>query len=490
MRNWHEKIKKMMRMNNLLCVALAMLIAVSGCDNLEFSGNGENDNTEIPGENTGGEENGDGGEENAGGGENTGGEDNTGGEEGGDSGDENGGAGEDGGENGDEGGEEQLPELPAGVTRVTVAEFLAAEVSDVQWYGLTGTIENLTDTTYGDFDLRDETGVVYIYGLTKTKQSENDKSFSSLGLKEGDVITIVGQRYNHKGKDEMKYAYYIDAEQSVGPDQPDQPDVPSNPDASIKTAWLELPAMSKDSGLEYYSHDFKMNGKTYRNYSFGWSQKDYVALWVAYPMCGMYVEKNVGRTDKWAYDPKLGSKKSSAPFGGYGGSYSRGHQVASSDRLCCREANEQTFYGTNMTPQLQDLNGVKWEHLEKDVQALCKAVDTVYVVTGCVVKGSTKKALDSDDNQMTVPVGYYKALLSYDASSSTNRWACSAFYFEHKAYSRSTKLKTLTMSVDDLEAKTGFDFFPNLKDKIGAEEADRLEAQDPKNSTLWWSYID
>ncbi len=327
----------------------------------------------------------------------------------------------------------------------------------------------------------------------------NGEKFTSenqIGL--GDKVVVRGKIIIYKNKPEIGQGGQIVKLESAGGGSGEDDggntggDVnpgPGTGGGNVVSGWLELPAMSDNSGLEYYSHSFKMNGKEYRNYSFGWSQKDYVALWVAYPLCSMYTTKKVNRTDAWAYDPKLGKGKSSAPFGGYGGDYSRGHQVASSDRLCCAEANNQTFYGTNMTPQLQDLNGGKWEHLESQVRNLAAAVDTVYVVTGCIVKGSTSKVPDSDGNMMPVPVGYYKALLSYDASSTNNRWACAAFYFEHRKYNSSTSLKTVSMSVDDLEDKTGFDFFVNLKDKIGADEADRLEAQDPKTSTLWWSYI-
>ena len=44
--------------------------------------------------------------------------------------------------------------------------------------------------------------------------------------------------------------------------------------------------------LEYYTHSFKMGGRTYRNYSFGWSQKDRIALWVAYPLCKLYTKSD------------------------------------------------------------------------------------------------------------------------------------------------------------------------------------------------------
>lgn len=90
-------------------------------------------------------------------------------------------------------------EEPAGPEAITVAEFLAKEVNTTVWYELTGVVSNIANTTYGNFDLTDETGTVYVYGLTQTKVSSNDKSYSKLGLKEGDVLTLMGTRaaYNN-----------------------------------------------------------------------------------------------------------------------------------------------------------------------------------------------------------------------------------------------------------------------------------------------------
>ena len=96
---------------------------------------------------------------------------------------------------------------------VTVAEFNAApEATDV-YYELTGTIGGTINTTYGNFDLTDETGTVYVYGLTKAfiavGSTQNDKSYSSLGLKEGDKITIRGFRGSYNGKIEVLGAYFV-----------------------------------------------------------------------------------------------------------------------------------------------------------------------------------------------------------------------------------------------------------------------------------------
>ena len=250
-----------------------------------------------------------------------------------------------------------------------------------------------------------------------------------------------------------------------------------------KTGWLELPAMD-DPALGYYSHSFEMGGKTYRNYSFGWSQKDRVALWVAYPLCKLYTNGNVGRTNAWALDPLLG-EDSAAPFGGYAGSYARGHQIPSADRQCCREANEHTFYGTNMTPQLNAHNEGIWADLEGRVRGWANTSDTTYVVTGVTVSASSAKEKDSYGNSVTIPDAYFKAVLKYSKSSTLGTWNAAAFYLEHRAYSGGIS-KSHSMSIDELEEITGLDFFVNLPAKLGEDQAAKLESADPASSSVWW----
>ena len=270
----------------------------------------------------------------------------------------------------------------------------------------------------------------------------------------------------------------------------------SGSDVISKTGWMELPAMDNDA-LDYYSHSFSMNGKTYRNYTFGWSQKDYTAVWVAYPLCRMYTNKNVERSDDWDYDPLLGKNLSPAPFDGYAGSYTRGHQLPSADRLCCYEANAQTFYGTNMTPQLYDHNGGIWKELESKIRTIANNSDTTYVVTGVMIKNpkgyTTDSTLDkekktrpqSELKKLPVPSHYFKAILRYSKSSTLGQWNAAAFYLEHKGYSESIG-KQHSMSIDELEEITGIDFFVNLPAKIGEGAAAQLEASDPADSQMWW----
>ena len=104
--------------------------------------------------------------------------------------------------------------------KVTVAEFNAAEVNENVWYQLTGTVENLKDgDQYGNFDLKDETGSVYVYGLLSEKGGEK-KKFQDLaaakGIKNGSKITIIGTRGVFNDKIEVMNAYFVSIEGGGG----------------------------------------------------------------------------------------------------------------------------------------------------------------------------------------------------------------------------------------------------------------------------------
>ena len=102
------------------------------------------------------------------------------------------------------------------VKTVSIADFNAAAVSTDVWYQLTGTVKNLKDgDQYGNFDLEDATGSVYVYGLLSEKGGEK-KKFQDLvaakGIKEGSKITIIGNRGDFNGKIEVLNAYFVSIE--------------------------------------------------------------------------------------------------------------------------------------------------------------------------------------------------------------------------------------------------------------------------------------
>ena len=241
---------------------------------------------------------------------------------------------------------------------------------------------------------------------------------------------------------------------------------------------MELPATSDSDGQDLLIHSFP-NGT--RNYAAYWDYDNLVSSWVAYPLFA----GNIGsgeRTEKFTLNPLLPRGKQPylprAYKAGNAGSYDRGHQIPSADRWSYR-VNFETFFGTNMTPQDNGLNSNAWAVLEGKVRDWAKKSDTLYVVTGCTVAGSDKYVLDADDKHVTVPTGYYKALLRLSGGT----YSGAAFWFDNKANSASSIQKSMSMSIDQLEEKVGVDFFVNLPDD---KEKD-VEAESPADVTWWWN---
>ena len=138
----------------------------------------------------------------------------------------------------------------------------------------------------------------------------------------------------------------------------------------------------------------------------------------------------------------------------------------------------QTFYVTNSVPQIQDnFNSGIWSSLEAALQSAASK-KTVYIVTGVAFQkvGETKTisytTAKNDTKNVPIPNYFYKVVLKVTTSSSGTVTSASTvgFWFENKAYSGST-YSNYTVSVDQVEQWTGFDFFANLPDSVeGAAE--------------------
>ena len=371
---------------------------------------------------------------------------------------------------------------------LTMAEFIAKPAGTGEWYRLTGIITQICDNTakaYGNFYIKDETGEVFVYGMTKEfSENLNDQSFSQIGLKEGDELTFITQRSEYHGEPQgggnTQPAYY---ESHVPHPTPARVYADYKAD-STSEPWLELPATSADDDYLFLHHTMYIGSNETRNYSMYWDSENMVARWVAYPL----YRKAWGygtRTDQWGLDPLLKSSEQPVLNRTYtssdGNSYDRGHQIPSADRLCY-ESNVKTFYFTNMTPQLNELNGALWADLEQNVREWSwpdsHETDTLYVVTGCVVDDSETFVKDNDGKRVTVPTHYYKALLRVYQGN----YSAIGFYLDHKKYDVNKIDKSMAVSIDELEALTGEDFFHNLPDGIEAS----VESKDPKTETWWW----
>ena len=370
---------------------------------------------------------------------------------------------------------------------LTIAQFNDKTPDTGEWYRITGTITQICDNSakaYGNFYIKDDTGEMFVYGLTKEfSEGSNDQSFSQLGLKEGDVLTFITQRAEYHGEPQgggnSQPAYYESHVPGTAPAR-----VYSDyKAASSSQPWLELPATSSEDGHTFLHHTLYIGSQETRSFSMYWDSDKLVSRWVAYPL----YRKAIGygtRSDKWGLDPLLPASEQPVLDRSYesldGNSYDRGHQIPSADRLSY-ESNVKTFYYTNMTPQLDDLNGALWGDLENKVRIWARRseTDTLYVVTGCTVDDSETFVKDNNGKQVTVPTHYYKALLRVYQGN----YNAIGFWLEHRKYDNNKVDKSIAVSIDELETLTGEDFFVNLPD--GVETS--VEAKDPATDDWWWN---
>lgn len=248
--------------------------------------------------------------------------------------------------------------------------------------------------------------------------------------------------------------------------------------------WLELPETKSGDGLLWGWHNMTLNGKTMRNYSFYFSAAHYLSYWVAYPLNSSLMGGSGMRDKNFYFDPLLPNSMQADLTFSYRGNYDRGHQLPARDRSASVASNTQTFYATNMTPQRSQFNQKIWQRLEARVQSWASSInpstDTLYVVTGCTVKGSTQSTTDCAGKKMTIPTAYYKAILRYTRSSG---YAGCAIWLDHDTDPYRTVDERDMMSIAALEEKLGIDLFVNLPAKVGDAKAAEIEAKAPTVNT-------
>lgn len=238
---------------------------------------------------------------------------------------------------------------------------------------------------------------------------------------------------------------------------------------NFATGVVELPALRNGANDVFITHSTTFNGKNVTSFSMEYDKSKKHARWVAFRFDNQTMQKNVDRkqgVDPFESDPSLseGYQRVRSDFGAKG--YERGHICASEDRVYSREANDQTFYYTNMSPQVHGFNSGLWLDLEGVVRKWgrsCTASDTMYVVKGGTIdKEEQIIKYINNDRSKPVPKYYYMAVLFKKAES----FKAIAFWLEHTDKPKSTKLVDYALSIDELEEKTGIDFFPALNDKL------------------------
>ncbi len=214
---------------------------------------------------------------------------------------------------------------------------------------------------------------------------------------------------------------------------------------------FEIPsAVGENEIIEHYA------------YTLSYNETHEQADWVAYHLTRAEAISNLfERTNDFREDPFV-TTISSQLSDYYLSGYDRGHLAPAGDMTWSDTAMSESFFLSNMSPQVGELNSGKWSSLEKQVREWADIYDGVYIVTGGVLKPGLSTI---GANQVSVPEYYYKVVLKCDLSEGI------AFVMPNAKIS--DEMINYAVTIDYVEDLIGIDFFP----KMEISEQEKIESE-------------
>jgi len=206
---------------------------------------------------------------------------------------------------------------------------------------------------------------------------------------------------------------------------------------------LEIPLLKKNETVTYHS-----------GFSLCYQEEFEQASWVAYELTAKETVSVTSRTNKFISDPSF--RSGSATQSDYAGSgYDRGHLAPAADMGWSMQTMKESFYFSNMSPQIPSFNRGIWKKTEEQVRDWAREYGALFVATGPVLE---KGLPFIGPNKVAIPNYYYKAVLRCNPSDTS----AMGILIPHAA--STLPITSFYICIDSLELITGIDFFHNLPD--------------------------
>jgi len=192
----------------------------------------------------------------------------------------------------------------------------------------------------------------------------------------------------------------------------------------------------------------------HRHYILSYNERYEQAEWVAYVLKKDHLTYDDRERPYFIEDPKVKTK--SADWRNYKNSgFDRGHLCPAGDRRFTEFAYDETFYTSNISPMRSDFNAGVWNRLEMHIRKWGKKYRTIYVITGGILQ---EGLVTIGEESVAVPEAFYKIVVR----GKPNNMEVAAFLIPHRESKKS--LSTFLISIDELELRTGIDYFSALPD--------------------------
>lgn len=168
------------------------------------------------------------------------------------------------------------------------------------------------------------------------------------------------------------------------------------------------------------------------------------------------VHCTIGTSEDYSLTVVVDGKKKKQNLG-----YDRGHLAPSADFKWSKKAISESFYYSNMAPQVPELNRQSWANLEESIRKSISFDTLVYfVVTGPILENHT--SFTGGPNQIPVPNYFFKAIISLGEHPK-------GIAFIMPNGKCELPLSSYVVTIDELEKRTNLDLFPNIDKKTQSQ---------------------
>lgn len=205
----------------------------------------------------------------------------------------------------------------------------------------------------------------------------------------------------------------------------------------------------------------------------GYDEKHEQARWVMHMVLPDIEEGNTSRTNDFRIDSLVTTCTAVKADYWYSG-YDRGHLAPSADFRWSPIALSESYFYSNMSPQLPELNREKWAELENAVRDyVLNHKEPVYVITGPVLHDSLPSMKNEGrENEVSIPDMYYKVII--DITGEEKRGVAFLIPNGNCTY----PIMSYATSIDVIERRTGLDFFSKIPEEVKSEVKEKYIEKD------------
>ena len=214
-------------------------------------------------------------------------------------------------------------------------------------------------------------------------------------------------------------------------------------------------------------------------FSLSYNEQHEQANWVMHVILPAISDGNATRSNDFREDPLVTTGtsleqdyflKEEKPDGKYkydGFGYDRGHLAPSADFRWSEQALSESYFYSNMSPQIGDFNRLKWAELENWMREYVTKNNTSLAIVTAPVLSDDLAKIERGINKVSIPKSFVKVALDIE----NNRGI--GFILPHEKIER--PLEYFAVSIDSVESTMGYDLFSNLNDSL----ENKIEAETP-----------